>query len=88
MKQGDDVITPEHMLARNRGPRAAGASLSHRDTRRDVPPQPSPLGFADASFRVLLLEGEAADWEPQLNACAALGYELVEIVDRRAIFRR
>ena len=38
-------------------------------------------------FRVLLLEGEATDWEKQLNDAAQLGYELVEIVDRRAVLR-
>jgi ATP-dependent Clp protease ATP-binding subunit ClpA/plasmid stability protein len=38
-------------------------------------------------FRVVELDGEAADWERQLNALAGRGYELVEIVGRRAIFR-
>jgi plasmid stability protein len=42
----------------------------------------------DPSFRVVQLEGEPAEWEAQLNDAAALGYELVEIVERRAIFRR
>lgn len=49
----------------------------------DVPP-PAP----DPAFRVVLLEGEPDAWESQLNDSAALGYELVQIVDRRAIFRR
>jgi hypothetical protein len=49
----------------------------------DTPP-PTP----DPSVRVVLLEGEADDWERQLNEIAGLGYELVQIVDRRAIFRR
>ncbi|HEY8028872.1 MAG TPA: Clp protease N-terminal domain-containing protein [Gaiellaceae bacterium] len=48
-----------------------------------VPP-PTP----DAAVRVVLLEGEPEDWERQLNEIAGLGYELVQIVDRRAIFRR
>jgi hypothetical protein len=48
-------------------------------------PLPAPL---DTSFRVVVLEGDAADWESQLNDAASLGYDLVEIVDRRAIFRR
>ncbi|HEY2542593.1 MAG TPA: Clp protease N-terminal domain-containing protein [Gaiellaceae bacterium] len=52
-------------------------------TGSDVPPAPP-----DPSFRVVLLDGEADDWEQQLNDIAGLGYELVEIVDRRAIFRR
>jgi len=47
-------------------------------------PAPEP----DPSFRVVLLEGESEDWERQLNDVAGLGYELVEVVDRRAIFRR
>lgn len=42
----------------------------------------------DPSVRVVLLDGEADDWERQLNEIAGLGYELVQIVDRRAIFRR
>jgi ATP-dependent Clp protease ATP-binding subunit ClpC len=43
--------------------------------------QPGP------SFRVVLLRGEASDWESQLNEAAALGYELLEIEEGRAIFR-
>lgn len=50
----------------------------------EEPPPPAP----DGAFRVVLLEGEPEDWERQLNDAAALGHELVEIVDRRAIFRR
>lgn len=42
----------------------------------------------DPAVRVVLLEGEADDWERQLNEIAGLGYELVQVVDRRAIFRR
>ena len=51
--------------------------------RADVPP-PTP----DPSVRVVPLEGDAEAWERQLNDVAALGYELVQVVDRRAIFRR
>jgi Clp amino terminal domain, pathogenicity island component len=49
-----------------------------------------PVAFqmVESSFRVVPLEGEASDWESQLNETAALGYELVDIVDGRAIFRR
>jgi hypothetical protein len=39
-------------------------------------------------FKVMELEGEAADWERQLNDAAAEGYELVQLVLQRAIFRR
>ena len=89
VKRGDDVITPEHMLAGIAGTESRGSELLLGATRDvNVLPQPRPLGFPDTSFLVVLLDGEAADWEAQLNACAALGYELVEIVDRRAIFRR
>jgi plasmid stability protein len=42
----------------------------------------------EPAFRVVLLEGDAETWEKQLNDAAALGYDLVEIVDRRAILRR
>lgn len=47
-------------------------------------PAPTP----DPDVRVILLDGEPEDWERQLNEIAGLGYELVQIVDRRAIFRR
>jgi ATP-dependent Clp protease ATP-binding subunit ClpC len=42
----------------------------------------------DAPFQVVELDGSAADWEAQLNAAAAGGYELVSLVDRRAVLRR
>ncbi len=38
-------------------------------------------------FRVLELEGAAADWESALNEAAAAGYDLVSVVDRRAVLR-
>lgn len=41
-----------------------------------------------ASFRVVPLEGDAPSWEAELNAAAAQGYDLLEIVDGRAILRR
>jgi hypothetical protein len=46
---------------------------------------PTPSGTC---FRVVFLEGEAADWDRQLNDAYALGYELVDIIDYRAVFRR
>ena len=52
--------------------------------RGDEPPPTAP----NPAFRVVLLEGEPEDWESQLNDSATLGYELVQIVDARAIFRR
>ena len=39
-----------------------------------------------AGFRVVELQGEAEDWEHQLNELASRGYVLVEIVGGRAIF--
>ncbi len=89
VNQGDHAITPEHMLHGIAGTESRGAELLRSATRDvNVPLQSKPLGFPDTTFLVVLLEGEAADWESQLNDAAALGYELVEIVDRRAIFRR
>jgi hypothetical protein len=38
-------------------------------------------------FHVLELQGAAPEWEAQLNAAAAGGYELLSIVDRRAVLR-
>ncbi len=38
-------------------------------------------------FRVVELEGSTGEWEARLNEAAAQGFDLVEIVDRRAIFR-
>jgi len=44
-------------------------------------------GASAAPFRVLQLDGAAADWESSLNEAAAEGYELVSVVDRRAVLR-
>jgi len=61
-------------------PRHLLAGIEGREAAAPVAPDPS--------VRVVLLEGDAEDWERQLNEIAGLGYELVQIVDRRAIFRR
>src|SRR5262245_34057803 len=53
---------------------------------RDEDRERTPAG--DVPFRVLDLEGRAADWEAQLNDAAAESYELLAIVDRRAVLRR
>ena len=50
-------------------------------------PHATPGEPAD-EFRVVELAGSAVEWEGQLNAAAADGLELVEVVERRAIFRR
>ncbi len=39
-------------------------------------------------FRVVELEGDQAAWQTQLNETAERAYQLVQIVDRRAIFKR
>ncbi len=42
---------------------------------------------ANPPFRVLELGGAAEEWESALNEAAAAGYELVSVVDRRAVLR-
>lgn len=103
-RHGDQVIALEHMVLGIAGATASrGAAIlrvaepDEGRLRRSLLTDPgaarfrmSPLSapMGEASFRVILLDGEADNWEKQLNDVAALGYELVEIVDRRAIFRR
>jgi len=96
-KLGDTVIAPRHIVLGvagaevSRGAEILLAAAEPAKLRacllgpRPVGGQPSVF---DTSFRVVLLEGDAGDWESQLNDAAALGYELIEIVDGRAIFRR
>lgn len=96
---GDTVIAPRHIVLG-----VAGAEMSRgaeilraaadTETLRKCLLGPRALGglgrttVIDTSFRVVVLEGDAGDWESQLNDAAALGYELLEIVEGRAIFRR
>jgi hypothetical protein len=56
---------------------AAGASI-----------EGGPLLAPQPSFKVILLDGDADAWERQLNEAAVLGYDLLDVVDRRAILRR
>ena len=42
---------------------------------------------AASPFRVIELEGAAADWEASLNEAARAGYELASVLDRRAVLR-
>jgi plasmid stability protein len=72
LAEGAPLIEPRHLLGAIRG----------ADAPPPRPPEPEP------AIRVILLEGEPEEWERQLNDEVALGYELVQIVDRRAIFRR
>jgi hypothetical protein len=84
LTHGDMAIEPRHLLVGITGTDSRGCEIL-RGAKIDLPLlAPSP----DPAFRVVLLEGDAESWEKQLNDAAALGYELVEIVDRRAILRR
>lgn len=90
IERRDELILPGHLLAGIAGAAGRGTAIL-RDAKVDVAAptlRMRPLDMPDTSFRVILLEGETEEWERQLNDAAALGYELVEIVDRRAIFRR
>ena len=99
----DSHIGPEHILlgvaAEEEGVgarilREAGADLEQLRasvllTRARHPHAAPPVAAEPAEeFRVVELDGSARDWEAQLNAPAAEGLELVDIVERRAIFRR
>ena len=99
----DSHIGPEHILlgiaAEEEGIGArilaeAGAGLEQLRAsvvlgRARVPPAGMHAGTEPAEeFRVIELDGSADDWEAQLNAAAADGLDLVEVVERRAIFRR
>jgi Antitoxin FitA-like, ribbon-helix-helix/Clp amino terminal domain, pathogenicity island component len=100
LKLGDEAITPEHLLLGIHGQETSNGARFLRDAEpnRDTlcqmilgtraPLQYSPHLTPRASFRVVLLEGDATAWEKQLNEAASLGYDLLEIVDKRAIMRR
>jgi plasmid stability protein len=95
-KLGDTVIAPRHIVLGVAGAEASrGAEIlravADTTTLRKRLLGPRVVGRStviDTSFRVVALEGAADDWESQLNEAAALGYELIEIVEGRAIFRR
>jgi plasmid stability protein len=92
----DGVIWPFHLvlgIAREEDGLGARILASHgldaASLRRAIRRRMSTrlvAGFAKQDFRVLELDGDAAAWEVQLNELTQLGYELVQIVDRRAIF--
>ncbi|HEX5247583.1 MAG TPA: Clp protease N-terminal domain-containing protein [Gaiellaceae bacterium] len=82
-----DAIMPAHMLHGILGTESRGAELL-RAAKPDEARLSASLEAVDPSFRVILLEGDAETWEAQLNDAAALGYHLVQVVDRRAILRR
>ena len=84
LSHGDAAIEPRHLLVGISSTDSRGCEIL-RSAKIDFPLLQAAL---DPVFRVVLLEGDAESWEKQLNDAAALGYELVEIVDRRAILRR
>jgi plasmid stability protein len=98
-KLGDTVIAPRHIVLGVAGAESSrGAEIlraaADPATLRKCLVRPRAVGalgsstVIDTSFRVVVLEGDAGNWESQLNDAAALGYELIEIVEGRAIFRR
>jgi hypothetical protein len=103
LKLRDDTIAPAHVLLgilgqeTGRGAQILGelqpdaSRLRRCATAARSAENVSSLMFPlrpRASFRVVPLEGDAESWEAELNAAAAQGYELLEIVDGRAILRR
>jgi len=94
----DPFIGPEHVLlgvaregesvgARILGDRGQRAE-SLRRCVRDIAYRPSSIDLASRqAIRVVELEGDPVEWEAKLNETAEVGYELVQIVDRRAIFQ-
>jgi ATP-dependent Clp protease ATP-binding subunit ClpC len=99
LDRGDGTIWPYHVLigiAREEdGPgahlladRALDAKTLRNAIRRLMRPATMLYSFGGGSddFRVVELEGDAVAWEERLNELARVGYELVQIVDRRAIF--
>ena len=85
LTSGAAAIQPRHLLVGISSTDSRGCELL-RGAKVDVFHLPEPA--AEPAFRVVPLEGDAETWEKQLNDAAALGYDLVEIVDRRAILRR
>jgi hypothetical protein len=83
-------IEPEHIaLAILREGEGAGFQLlsaSAPDVREALH-EALEVAPADPPFRVLELGGAAEEWESALNEAAAAGYELVSVVDRRAVLR-
>lgn len=83
LSHGDSAIAARHLLAGIASTDSRGCELLRGAKIFPLLPE-----TPDPAFRVVLLEGDAESWEKQLNDAAELGYELVEIVDRRAILRR
>jgi len=100
LKLQDGAIAVEHLLLGILGVEDCGHAVLREIEPDDeklrrcavaarvAPVEAIPVFQAGPSFRVVLLEGDPADWERQLNEAAGLGYDLVEIVDKRAVLRR
>jgi ATP-dependent Clp protease ATP-binding subunit ClpA len=99
LRLGHDSLEPEHILM---GVLAVEDGLGARIVAKHEPaaervrfnvlqaaanPQAS-LRFGVDQFRVVELEGAPEEWESQLNAAGERGYQLAQIIDRRAIFKR
>ena len=50
--------------------------------------EPVPPFGGDGRYLAVELEGSAGDWTASLNELAADGWELMQIVDRRAVLKR
>jgi plasmid stability protein len=95
LDMGDPFIGPEHVqIGVAREEDGLGARiLARRDQDGDTLRRcvralvVRPVTRERAQVRVVELDGDPASWEAALNDVAARGYELVQIVDRRAIFQ-
>ncbi len=96
---GDEAIGPAHLAVgilnqeRDRGAEILRGVEADPEVLRgillDSPRAPEVFSSVqEPVFRVVALEGDADAWERQLNEAASLGYDLVEVVDGRAILRR
>jgi ATP-dependent Clp protease ATP-binding subunit ClpC len=99
LRLGCEQLGPEHLLLGVLGvEKGVGARilLAHEPSpgriRRNVlwvAASPSAsMRYGVDEFRVAELEGDHDAWQSQLNEAAERGYQLVQIVDRRAIFKR
>jgi hypothetical protein len=92
IEMGSVEIEPEHLLlgiageAEGPGARILAAAGQTVESLRAAVCQPRPMFQPQQGFRVLELNGDAGDWERELNTFAARGYSLVDIVNGRAIF--
>jgi ATP-dependent Clp protease ATP-binding subunit ClpC len=87
------MVEPEHIvLGVLREGEGAGFQLMDavagdiRDARAALD-QALETTLPASEFHVIELEGEAGEWEQQLNEAAAAGYELVSVVESRAVLR-